>query len=44
MAEHDLLVMGPTAQPYLDQIRATASPKLKLAIDDIWQRILNEGR
>jgi hypothetical protein len=44
MAEQDLLVMGRTAKPYLDQIRATASPQLKRAIDRIWQRILNEGR
>jgi hypothetical protein len=44
MAEQDLLVMGRTAKPYLDQIRATASPQLKQAIDHVWQRILNEGR
>jgi hypothetical protein len=44
MAEQDLLVMGRTAKPYLDQIRATARLQLKLAIDRIWQRILNEGR
>ena len=44
MAEQDLLVMGRAAKPYLDQIRATAAPKLQQAIDRIWQRILNEGR
>jgi hypothetical protein len=44
MAEQDLLVMGRTAKPYLDQIRATARPELQRAIDRIWQRILNEGR
>jgi hypothetical protein len=44
MAEQDLLVMGRVAKPYLDQIRATAHPKLQQAIDRIWQRILNEAR
>ena len=44
MAEQDILVMGRAAKPYLDQIRATARPKLQQAIDAIWQRILNEGR
>ena len=44
MAEQDLLVMGRAAKPYLDQIRATAQPKLQQAIDRIWQRILTEGR
>ena len=44
MAEQDLLVMGRPAKPYLDQVRATARPKLQQAIDRIWQRILNEGR
>jgi hypothetical protein len=44
MAEQDLLVMGRAAKPYLDQIRVTAQPGLQLAIDRIWQRILNEGR
>jgi hypothetical protein len=44
MAEQDLLVMGRTAKPYLDQVRATARPKLQQAIDRIWRRILNEGR
>jgi hypothetical protein len=44
MAEQDLLVMGRAAKPYLDQIRATATPKLQQAIDRVWQRILNEGR
>ncbi len=36
--------MGRSAKPYLDQIRATAVPKLQQAIDRIWQRILSEGR
>jgi hypothetical protein len=44
MAEQDLLVMGRAAKPYLDQVRATARPKLQQAIDRIWQRILTEGR
>jgi hypothetical protein len=44
MAEQDLLVMGRAAKPYLDQIRATARPKLQQAIDRIWQRILTEAR
>jgi hypothetical protein len=44
MAEQDLLVMGRAAKPYLDQVRATAQPKLQQAIDRIWQRILSEGR
>jgi hypothetical protein len=44
MAEQDILVMGRAAKPYLDQVRAKASPKLQQAIDRIWQRIVNEGR
>jgi hypothetical protein len=44
MSEQDILVMGRAAKPYLDQVRATARPKLQQAIDRIWQRILNEGR
>jgi hypothetical protein len=43
MAEQDLLVMGRAAKQYLDQVRTTARPKLKQAIDRIWRRILNEG-
>jgi hypothetical protein len=44
MAEQDLLVMGRAAKPYLEHVRTTAGPKLQLAIDRVWQRILNEGR
>ncbi len=44
MAEQDILIMGRTAKPYLDQIRDTARPKLQQAIDRIWQRIKVEGR
>lgn len=44
MAEQDLVVMGRAVKPYLDVRRADASPKLRAAIDRIWQRILDEGR
>ena len=44
MAEQDILVMGCAAKSYLDQVRATARPKLQQAIDRIWQRILEESR
>ncbi|HET8549883.1 MAG TPA: hypothetical protein VFL57_17860 [Bryobacteraceae bacterium] len=44
MAEQDILVMGRAVKPYLDQVRATARPKLQQAIDRIWQRIIAEGR
>jgi len=44
MPKQDVLVMGRAAKPYLDQVRATARPKLQQAIDRIWQRILDEGR
>jgi hypothetical protein len=44
MAEQDLLVMGRSAQAYLEAQRATAGPELQQAIDHIWQRILLEGR
>jgi hypothetical protein len=44
MAEQDILIMGRAAKPYLDQIRATARPKLQQAIERVWQRILAEGR
>ena len=44
MAEQDILVMGPAAKSYLDQVRATARPKLQQAIDLIWQRILEQSR
>jgi hypothetical protein len=44
MAEQDLVVMGHAVKPYLDVRRASASPKLRAAIDRIWQRILDEGR
>jgi len=44
MAEQDILVMGRSAKTYLDEQRAKAGPKLKKAIDRIWQRIVDEGR
>jgi ubiquinone/menaquinone biosynthesis C-methylase UbiE len=43
MAEQDILVMGRAAKEYLDEQRAKASPALQLAIDRIWQRIVDEG-
>ena len=43
MAEQDILVMGRTAQEYLEEQRAKARPKLKQAIDRLWQRIVDEG-
>lgn len=44
MAEQALLVMGRAAQGYLAEQRAKASPELRRAIDQIWQRILTEDR
>jgi hypothetical protein len=44
MAEQDLLVMGRATKPYLDQVRARVRPKLQLAIDRMWERIVREGR
>jgi hypothetical protein len=44
MAEQDIIVMGRTAKPYLDAIRAKSKPKLQQAIDRIWRRIVDEGR
>jgi hypothetical protein len=43
MAEQDILVMGRTAQEYLEEQRVKACPELKHAIDRIWQRIVDEG-
>ena len=36
--------MGHMVKPYLDEIRAKSTPKLRQAIDRIWQRIVDEGR
>jgi len=44
MAEQDILVMGKAAKGYLDEQRVKASPELQQAIDEIWQRIVAEGR
>jgi hypothetical protein len=43
-AEQDILIMGKAAKSYLDQQRAKAGPELQHAIDEIWQRIVTEGR
>jgi hypothetical protein len=42
MAEQDLLIMGRPARAYLEEQRAQAAPGLKQAIDQLWQRILDE--
>ena len=44
MAEQALLVMGISARDYLAERRALAAPKLKDAIDRIWQRIVERER
>lgn len=44
MAEQALLVMGKTAKEYLEEQRAKAGSELQRAIDEIWQRIVAEGR
>jgi hypothetical protein len=44
MAEDSIRVMGSAARSYLDEQRANASPDLQKAIDQIWQRIVDEGR
>jgi hypothetical protein len=43
MAEQALLAMGTAAEEYLVQVRATAPPELRRAIDRIWLRIRSEG-
>jgi hypothetical protein len=43
MAEQDILVMGRACKGYLDEQRAKASPELRIAIDRIWQKIVEEG-
>jgi hypothetical protein len=44
IAEQDLLIMGTVAKEYLDAQRSEASPELRLAIDHIWQRIVEAER
>jgi hypothetical protein len=43
MAEQDLLYMGPAAKQYLAEQRASATPELQHAIDELWERICAEG-
>jgi hypothetical protein len=43
MAEADLLYMGLAARDYLMEQREQASPELRRAIDQLWQRIQKEG-
>lgn len=40
MAQQDLLVMGSAARDYLREQHAKASPQLRLAIEAVWQAIL----
>jgi hypothetical protein len=44
MAERDLLIMGRSAKPYLNEQRAKASPELQQAIDRIWRQIVDDDR
>jgi hypothetical protein len=44
MAEQDLLVMGTAAFGYMMERRAEANPELQLAIDQLWQRIVERQR
>jgi len=44
MAEQDLLLMGKAAGPYLIEQRAKSTPAIQHAIDQIWQRIEQEGQ
>jgi hypothetical protein len=44
MAEQDILIMGSSAKEYLDWQREQVSPELRQAIDQIWDRIIREGR
>jgi hypothetical protein len=42
IVEQDLLIMGPAAKPYLDEVRRAAKPELRRAIDQIWDKISRE--
>ncbi len=42
--KRDILVMGSACKPYLDEVRADASPELRQAIDEVWRQIVDEGR
>lgn len=44
MAERDLLIMGRSAESYIREQRALASPELRVEIDRVWRRILNGER
>jgi hypothetical protein len=44
IAEQDLLIMGLAARDYLHEQRAKASPELQRAIEQLWQRIVEENR
>jgi hypothetical protein len=44
IVEQDLLIMGSSAKPYLDEQRAKASSELQKAIDRIWLRIVEAER
>ena len=44
MAETELRIMGRAAEQYLTERRAKASPKLRAAIDRIWQQVLDDER
>jgi len=44
LVETGVCPMGRMVKPYLDEIRAKSKPKVKQAIDRIWQRIVDEGR
>ncbi len=44
MAEDAILIMGRDAEEYLDEVRRTAGPPLRHAIDRLWERIRAEDR
>jgi hypothetical protein len=43
IVEQDLLIMGPAAIPYLEEVQGAASPQLRSAIDKILDRISREN-
>src|SRR5262249_33962463 len=44
ICQQDILVMARAAYEYLMEVRATAGPELRQAIDRLWQQILAEKR
>jgi len=44
MAERDLLVMGKSAWPYIEEQMKLASPELRREIERVWKRIENGDR